>query len=289
MSSTRPGVAAQAANAFMTSFVSTRKMNTPLKLPNDSVIFPSSTLPPCMVRTVEVEHSRSATHVVQNMMRVTDILINHRHNPLSKEEHAQQLARDGEASITREKSKVQEVMKVDHSALTKPMSMAFHRIMTLVSLDMHNYPLLFDRATQARDPLMALTDDQVRELRLFAAELGAADEPGQNRPRKRAKGNMKAQHEAPSTSVQSIPAVRLGASEVQRIQQLDPTGLAWRFATLAPFGHLVPTNKLNMCFWALSHSPVMTWGINKIMQQMAEPQKYGSRTLVLVDSPYAQL
>jgi len=42
-------------------------------------------------------------------------------------------------------------------------TMALHRILTLISFDMRNYRLLFDKTVYNRDPLVKLSDNEVKK------------------------------------------------------------------------------------------------------------------------------
>lgn len=177
---------------------------------------------------------------------------------------------------TSTKAKIRKALMGIHNpeVATRPLSMAVHRIMSIITTDLHNHDLLFDKQAQRKDPLRTLTDEEVEALRALASDLNPAS------PAKPSKA---------VTVVESKSSPRLGSRDVHRLARLDPGGMFWRYACLAPYGYFPPRDVVVMMIWSLSTSPLLFWGIDKIMCQLQDQKKFGKRTLTLIDSPYAQL
>lgn len=82
-----PALSQPAISVFLETFVSTRKASTLLALPDSTIKFPSSDLPPCLVRTVEVSYSRHADVDYQTALEHdTDMMLSHMYSPISDAE-----------------------------------------------------------------------------------------------------------------------------------------------------------------------------------------------------------
>lgn len=199
----------------------------------------------------------------------TDILLSHLYRPVSPDEQARLELRAGDSPTTR--LAIQQLLNIDKSVTNRPISMALLRMLTFLSFDYSNKRLVFDPNVQLRDPLRSLSPDDINALKDFS-------NPSNNREPPSGRGGKTNQH-----------GPRLGRRDVLQLAKLDSNGIYWRYYCLAPFGFFPTLDKVHMASWYLSSSPVIFTAINLIMKQLANQEKYGRRTLALVDSPYAQL
>lgn len=269
-------VAEAAATGFLDSFVSSRTIDTQLKLPDGTNDSPSGSLPSRSIRTIDVFHSNHCDDA-DKLANMTDVLMSHQFHPLTQEG----LKRDGKLrknlGLISASDMYSYASRIDDSQAKQPMPMAVHRINSDISRDFSTYRLFFDREVIKQDPLHAMTESQCAALRLVAR--GYSLEQATREAEKMEKGKKKATHGS-----------RLGLQDVHRLASMDPGCLNWHYTCLVPYDFVPPVQyDIHMIAWALSHSPVVFWGIDKIMSQLSNSEKFGSRTLVFVDSPYAQL
>ncbi|KAK3940867.1 hypothetical protein QBC46DRAFT_433135 [Diplogelasinospora grovesii] len=142
------------------------------------------------------------------------------------------------------------------------MSMALHRILTLLSFDMRNYSLFFDRTVYKRDPLAKLSPQQIANLHQVRVH---AARPG--RPARVAPAARKAV---------VAPRTRLGSADVRRLASFDKYGgIFWQYVLTSPPG-------------ALAASPTLLETIDRVVRSNLNAPRGNGRVLVLIDSPYEQ-
>lgn len=268
-----------AANVFLDSFVSVRRINTPLKLPDGTIKFPSSDLLPCIVRTIEASHHPTKTKNQLDIERNTDMLMNHMYHPVNKEERAKLEAIYMESAGEEPdgmRSTVEEILDIKFETAGKPLGMAYLRLMSLQNLLITTMRLFSDPQCQRKDFLTRLSPEARKLLQKLAASGDDKAAAAENLQEKEDKHG----------ATQHNP--RLGEREVHRLSQLDPCGMYWYYNTLSDFGYTACDNVTHMLIFVLSSSPVMFHAIDRIMIQLKNQGKYGKRSLALVDSPFAQ-
>lgn len=259
--------AERAANAFLETMVTTRKMKTPLHLPDGSTWFPSASLPPCETRTVEVSHTASNA---AKLALATDVLSDRLFDDEDAAPHRPAQHRGEEEPVTEltTKEKVEMILNMGDAEQEKQMGMAYHRVMTLLGFDLRNHKLFFDPEVHRRDPLARLSSKEVQLLKKLSS---STDD------------DILPESAAESNS-------RFGATDVRRLASMDIYGgLFWKYSLLAGPDMVPYDNVIHMLVWALAESPVMFETINRVVTSLEKKEKYGGRSLILIDSPFAQL
>lgn len=258
--SSNESLAARAANSFIESMVVTRKMNTPLRLPSGVVWYPSKSLPPCEVRTVEVSHQ---PRTAAKLSLAVDVLMNN----LFKKSSFGSASRKGKG-VEPVQLRVEQILNLAPDDAASQMAMAYYRVMSLISFDMRNHGLFFDAEVHRRDPLARLSDKEVALLKKLSQDPDEDVLP-------------EAGHEAKA---------RFGTHDVRKLASLDVYGgLFWRYSLLAPPGFVPVDDVTHMLVWSLCESPVLFETVSRVVRAVRNKDKYGGRTLVLIDSPFAQL
>ncbi|KUI64438.1 hypothetical protein VM1G_11233 [Cytospora mali] len=262
-----PVRAERAASAFLDTMVTTRKMKTPLQLPDGRVTFPSASLPPCETRTVEVSHNLNNS---AKLALAIDVLSDRLYDDPDADQKDRTVQPDGfeyQAELTT-KEKVEMILNVADAEQEKQMGMAYHRVMTLLGFDLRNHSLFFDPEVHRRDPLAKLSKREVDLLRDLS---------------KKPDDELLPESRGEATA-------RFGTADVRKLASMDIYGgLFWKYSLLAG-PDLVPyDNVIHMLVWALAESPVMFETINRVINSIQNKKKYGGRSLILIDSPFAQL
>lgn len=250
----------RAANAFLDTFVTTRKMNTPLVLPSGKVTYPSSSLPSAQVRTVEVSH---CPDIEKELNSAVDVMYANLH---TKAISGTEDGIEGRELSGKHPKQISYTGGDKHGPI---LNMAIHRLLTLISFDMRNHPLFFDPNVRRKDPLARLGDNEVVELNKLAADRDVAivdDSP-----------------------TASDSRARLSSLDVHKLASMDIYGgLLWRYTIMAPPDHTPVDDATHMLNWALFRSPVMLEAVDRVVKAVTTPE-LGGRALVLVDSSFAQL
>ncbi|KAL1873053.1 hypothetical protein Daus18300_004196, partial [Diaporthe australafricana] len=251
------------------------EVGTHLIRPDGPRILPLGHLGRLSIRTIEVFHSNHCDDA-DKLASITDILMSHQSHPLSQDGRERDCKLRKNLGINSASDMYSYAFRIDDCQAKQPMPMAVHRVNSGISTDFSMYRLFFDREVIKQDPLHAMTESQCTALGLVAR--GYSLEQAVGEAERIEEGKEKAAHGS-----------RLELQEVHRLASMDPGALNWHYNCLAPYRFAPPVqDDVHMIAWALSYSPVMFWGIDKIMTQLNNPDKFGSRTLVLVDSHYAQ-
>lgn len=261
------------AGVFLSSFISLRRMKTRLRV-GDKDIYPGASLPECRTRTVELSFQPSDENL-RTLQHLASAAVKYMYTTLDFTE------RSGEKTSSQtkeEKARRRKLLRNIKDALNiregreGSIAMALHRILTLISFDMRNYRLLFDKTVYDRDPLVKLSDDEVKKLRGISRETtqpGTASSAG----RRGGKGAAGAK-------------IRLGSEDVQKLAHLDKSGgVMWQYILCAPAGYTPVDDPVHMVSQACIASPILLEGIRRIVRSNIDGN---GRVLVLIDSPFAQ-
>ncbi|KAK0701711.1 hypothetical protein B0T26DRAFT_877020 [Lasiosphaeria miniovina] len=150
---------------FLSSFISLRRMKTRLRA-GDRDIYPRASLPEFRVRTVKFsfqpknENLRTMQHLASAAVKfMYTILDSTDQNDKSKSAQTKE-QRTSRRKLLRD---IKEALNL-REGREGSIAMALHRILTLISFDMRNYRLLFDKTVFDCDPLVKLSDDEVKKL-----------------------------------------------------------------------------------------------------------------------------
>jgi hypothetical protein len=247
-------------------------MKTPLRV-GDRDIYPGASLPECRVRTVEVSFQlgnkdlRTLQHLVSaavKYMYTTLDLTEESDKPKSVQSKEQRARR---RKLLRE---IKEALNLREGQVGS-LAMALHRILTLISFDMRNHRLLFDKAVYDRDPLVKLSADEVRKLHNISGGTNQR-RPAIPEPLGRAIG----------TKTAPAAKIRLGSEDVRRLAHLDKFGgIFWQYVLCAPPGYTPIDDPVHMVSQACISSPVLLEGIRRIVKSNTDGD---GRVLVLIDS-----
>lgn len=170
---------------FLSSFISLRRMKTPLRI-GDQDIYPGASLPECRVRTVEVSFPPESDdcQTLQHLVSAAVKFMYTTFSPLNPDNKSQSSRVQSKAERARRRRLLQEIkdalnLRDDREG---SMAMALHRILTLISFDMRNHRLLFDKGVYNRDPLVKLSADEVRKLHKISNKIDQTCSTGPELP-----------------------------------------------------------------------------------------------------------
>lgn len=205
------------------------------------------------------------------------MFLGHMYRPMTEEEQAKiKTTIDGQHGNTPHgilKQKIESALDVGSEFAGKQMSMSFNRFLELTNTTAHAKRLFIDGKLRRKDPLRRLTPEEAQILVTLAR---SGDEAAQELSK------------AQKDSERSKTAPRLGARDVHRLAALDKSGLYWMYSMLASYGYTPCDNVPHMVNFFLMHAPVIFEAVARIMKQLENQEKYGPRTLALVDNPFGQ-
>lgn len=262
-----------AARLFSSSYVSGRKASTPLIDHKGNTVYPTSGLPPCIVRTIEVSH---CPEVQELLVAATDVMLRQLSTRPDKKNKQDKKKRKSTGplggvieAVLRHLMNLEDDDDVDAEG---PSAFAYYRILKTIAADFHYYAMFFDPTVNDKDPLQKMSKQLTDDINLLA---DSKYDPAKGIP----------DHMARDRSEQA----RLGCKEVANMALLDRyNGLVYRHLLLAPNGNLPTNDTVHMNGFALCKSPVLTNVMKMIFDGLSQPETYGSRVLVVVESPVEQ-
>jgi len=212
-----------AAGVFLSSFISLRRMKTALRIGGQN-IYPGASLPECTVRTVELSFRPEDKNLL-TLQHLASAAVKFMYTSL---DFTDQNDRSTSAQTKAQRIRRRRLLREIKDALNiregreGPIAMALHRVLTLISFDMRNYRLLFDKKVYDSDPLVRLSDEEVKKLNGIS----------QN-------GQPLGKNPEPAGGGKTAPAAKicLGSDDVKKLVRLDKfRGVFWQYVLCAPPG-----------------------------------------------------
>jgi len=218
---------------FLSSFISLRGMKTPLRI-GDREVYPGAALPPCTVRTVEVSFQGKDENRAK-MQHLASAAVKFMHKTIDFHgDEDETVSHETKAQRVRRRRLLKEVKAALNirEGQDGSIAMALHRILSLISFDMRNYRLFFDKTVYDRDPLVKLSTEEVRKLHGIS---------GKNVPPKQSSDNPFDAKTAPAAKI------RLGSDGVRKLAHLDKSGgVFWQYMLCAPAGYTPVDDPVHM-------------------------------------------
>ncbi|KAG8159684.1 hypothetical protein KVR01_010321 [Diaporthe batatas] len=261
---------------FHSSFVNERKISTRLKNHKGRALSHDRSH-----RTVEVHHEKKFQSM---LVSFTDLMLQQlsRRKPKPKNKDHDRGKKRRVWMPSRHEAMLGNVIEEhirhvlnlgDDDSEPRASSFSFNCILNLIAVDWHNFRLVFDSDVNRKDPLQKISRDTINQLRHLA--------DSKRDPRAAALPERIAKDKSSDA--------RLGAAQVASMAKYDKYGgMVRRHFLLAEKGHVATDDTVHMMTFALSESPIISKVIDMIMEGLNQPDMYGSRVFVVVDSPLTQ-
>lgn len=280
--SSKPMESLMACKVFASSFMSRRTASTQLLDHNGKVVYPTTGMLPCVIRTIYVDH---CDEIAPQLVAITDLMMREVKKANSdrmsgekskkKWKTSNKVNPHGAWKLDRNtESTVRAILKMgEEGELMEASALGFNRVMVLLATDFLLYGLFFDPDINNRDPLQKYTQKEIEDVWNVLIKAKNTD----NILLPENLGNDK------------TGSARLGTQEVARMASYDPHGgMNYRYLLLAGRG-LIPTDSIpHMLSWSLNKSPMLLELINTLNTGFRNPEKYGNRVFIVTQSPLIQ-
>lgn len=267
-----------ACRVFSSSFISQRKLATPLEDHMGKTVYPTSGLPPCLVRTAVVRHCPSFEN---KLAAVTDLMHKQLQKAPTKDKPKAKARRPWErrgreAGLNilgkRVQSEIRHVLNLsDENTPEKASALAYKRVLCTLYYNFRFFAMYFDPEINRRDPLQNFSRKAVDDIKKL---LSPDRDPKKGLPQELAADRSS--------------DARLGAGQVSRMATFDPYGgMTYVYLLLAGRAQLPSDNIPHMLAWAVGESPMLFEVIAMVVRGLQDPGKYGNRVFIVVESPLA--